>query len=130
MVRQEPLICSLPFRAVSHLLPVTHSPSKVVSAPPTGKPLPFHSERSVPHPDSRPQKRIKRFHTGLTERKVASYSRTSSSRSFHLHILTTPHDQRSSGKHHIPVLRKSICKRFLPTVVNLWAEDMACPTAG
>jgi len=76
MVRQEPLIGSLPFRALSHLPPITHPPSKVVSASPTGKPPPFHRERSVPHPDSRPKKRLKRFYPGLTERGVAANSWT------------------------------------------------------
>lgn len=79
MVRRETLIGGLPFRIVSHLSPISpiaHPPSEVVFASSTGKPPPFHSERSVPHPESHPKKRLKRFYPGMTERGVAANSWT------------------------------------------------------
>lgn len=68
MDRREPRIRNLPFVVLPCLSSGETHPalSENSSLPAIGRPS-FRSERSDPRPDTRPKRRIKKLHTGLTE---------------------------------------------------------------
>ena len=68
MDRREPWVRNLPFMAGPYPSPgETHPVSSEISPLLAEERLSFRNERSNPRPDSSTRRRIKKFHTGLTE---------------------------------------------------------------